>query len=131
MIFMHHPPLRIGIRSLDSICLLPRARFTEMILPYKEWVRLVCFGHVHRPVSGTWRGIPFSGMKGIAYQCMLDFAAIDQPPGSHEPPAYGIILSNANSTVVHARDFLDAGLRFDFAQRPQGDQILSRMDAAE
>lgn len=124
-IFMHHPPLRIGLPSLDAIGLMQRARFQELIAPHKERVRHIFFGHVHRPVSGTWNGIPFLGLRGTAHQCWLDFQAQEQPPGSHEPPAYGIILAEEHSTIVHVHDFLGGRNRFALAPRPEADEAPS------
>jgi 3',5'-cyclic-AMP phosphodiesterase len=113
-IFMHHPPLRVGIPSLDAICLMQRDKFKETLASHKQRIRHIFFGHLHRPVSGTWDGIPFSGLRGTAHQCWLDFEARDQPSGSHEPPAYGIILANETSTIIHLHDFLNKGTRFPF-----------------
>ncbi len=57
-IFMHHPPFDIGIPSLDRIRLADPEAFVRAI-EGRGNLRHIFFGHVHRPVSGSWRGIPF------------------------------------------------------------------------
>jgi len=83
-------------------------------------VRHLFFGHVHRPISGSWHGVPFSTLRGTNHQVWLDFAAKGDIPGSHEPPAYGVVLINHETVVVHSHDFMDQSLKFSLgAQKPQ------------
>ena len=111
-IFMHHPPLCVGIPALDAICLVQRDSFKEVLAPHKRRIRHIFFGHLHRPVHGSWGGIPFSGLRGTAHQCWLDFEERVQPLGSFEPPAYAVILANETSTIIHLHEFLDQGAPF-------------------
>lgn len=120
-IFMHHPPMKIGVPSLDSVCLMQRQKFQEILAPYRAQVRHLFFGHVHRPVSGSWFGIPFTALRGTSHQCWLDFEAEDQPPGSHEPAAYGIIMIGEDTTMVHVHDYLDESCKFPLDARPDGE----------
>ena len=109
-IFMHHPPFDIGLPGLDVIRLLD-ATGIENVLSNVPQLKHIFFGHVHRPVSGCWRGIPFSASPSTLHQVALDF---DAPPFivySHERPAYAIIDLKADTTVVHIQDFTDAGPR--------------------
>ncbi len=105
-LFMHHPPFDIGIPCLDRIRLEDPARFADTIDGFDN-IRHVFFGHVHRPVSGCWRGIPFSAMRGTNHQVPLDFKTVSPVPKSHEPPAYGVVFLEADRTVVHVHDYLD------------------------
>lgn len=121
-IFMHHPPVKIGIPSLDRVGLMQWRRFMDILAPHKDRVRHIFFGHVHRPVSGNWNGISFSALRGTAHQCWLDFDAEDQPPGSLEPPAYGVVLIDEDAVLMHTHDYLDQSRRFPLEERPSGDQ---------
>lgn len=116
-IFMHHPPMKIGIPALDTVSLMQKDVFKSLLAPYRENVRHIFFGHVHRPVSGSWCGIPFSALRGTAHQCWLDFEADQQPPGSHEPPAYGVILIDGETVTVHTHDYLDQSAKFPLQSR--------------
>ena len=55
-------------------------------------IRHQFFGHVHRPISESWRGIPYSTLRGINHQVPFDFNSIEVVPKSHELPAYSVVL---------------------------------------
>ncbi|NQV58180.1 MAG: hypothetical protein HQ502_00835, partial [Alphaproteobacteria bacterium] len=57
-------------------------------------------------------GIPFTTLRATSHQTWLDFTATGDIPGSHEPPAYAIVLIEPNQVVVHFHDFLDASPKF-------------------
>ena len=105
-IFMHHPPFEIGIPSLDRIRLVESNGFEEVV-GSSNGVQHIFFGHVHRPVSGSWHGIPYSALRATAHQVPLDFGDRRKVPYSLEPPAYAVITIEAEQTTVHLHDFLD------------------------
>src|SRR5256885_8190549 len=41
------------------------------LFPYTTLFRSLSFGHIHRPISGSWRGIPFSTLRGTNHQVAL------------------------------------------------------------
>jgi 3',5'-cyclic AMP phosphodiesterase CpdA len=105
-IFMHHPPFDIGIPSLDNIRLHEPEGFAAAIAGFGN-IRHIFFGHVHRPVSGNWRGIPFSALRATVHQVPLDFETVKPVPYDHEPPGYAVILLEDDRVVVHHHDYLD------------------------
>lgn len=106
-LFMHHPPFDLGIPNMDGMRLLRGDDlFADTIAPFSN-IRHMFFGHVHRPIAGSWREIPFSIFRGTAHQVALRMDATPRLVRSHEPPAYGVIMLGAQSTVVHFHDFLD------------------------
>ena len=109
-VFMHHPPFSLGLPGLDVIRLLDSAGL-EAALRDAPNVRHIFFGHVHRPVSGNWLGIPFSALPGTLHQVALDFDAPSFIVYSHERPAYALIEITEDQTVVHLQDFIDTGPR--------------------
>lgn len=112
-LFMHHPPFKVFLKSMDRIGITSEDEqaLTEMLGQYN--VRHIFFGHLHRPVHGTWRGIGFSTLRATNHQVWLDFAADESIPGSKEPPAYAVAFIEDNSVVVHNHDFLDSSEKFD------------------
>jgi Icc protein len=104
-LFMHHPPFDIGIPSLDRIRLLDPEPLSGLIDAH-DHVRHLFFGHVHRPVSGSWRGIPFSAVRGTNHQVAFDQHTERPVPKSHESPAYAVVFANEENTVVHFHDYL-------------------------
>ena len=105
-LFMHHPPLDIGIPSMDSIGLVEKKGFSEAVAGTAD-IRHIFFGHVHRPVSGSWRGIPYSALFSLVHQVTLDFVS-ERLAFNSAPPAYNVILLDGEDTVVHHHEFLDA-----------------------
>ncbi|MEO5755325.1 MAG: phosphodiesterase [Mesorhizobium sp.] len=102
-IFMHHPPFRIHMPELDDVRLADADAFHEVLQRHGN-VRHIFAGHVHRPIAGSWRGIPVSTLRSTNHQTALDFS------GSwslgHEPPAYAVIFIDGDGVVVHFHDFL-------------------------
>lgn len=111
-IAMHHPPFDIGLPSMDAIGLREADAFEAVIAPHRQRLRHLFFGHVHRPVSGSWLGVPFSTLRALNHQVALDFRDDGRIPGSFEPPAYAVVLADERQTVIHNHDFLDASERF-------------------
>lgn len=105
-VFMHHPPFDIGFPSLDRMKLCDGERFRE-ILESTGQVRHLFFGHVHRPLSGSWGSVPFSALPGTNHQIATDFEMREPMPYSHGPPAYAIVDLHGDRTLVHLNHFLD------------------------
>lgn len=115
-LFMHHPPFATRIQPLDRISLQDREAFAAVVRPFRSRVRHLFFGHVHRPISGSWMGIPFTTLRGTNHQVSLDFRAEGGIPGSHEPPAYAIAFIGSDEVVVHFHDYLDTSPRYDMSK---------------
>lgn len=110
---MHHPPFGVGVPAFDDINLVAEdARIFAAALRGASQVRHLFFGHIHRPISGSWHGIPFSTLPATAHQSCLDFAA-PRDLFSHEPPGYGVVLVEREQVTVHLADFLYAGPLID------------------
>jgi 3',5'-cyclic AMP phosphodiesterase CpdA len=105
-LFMHHPPFPVGLKRMDEISLQQPEKFIATLADRRN-IRHLFFGHLHRPIAGSWRGIPISTMRATSHQVALDFVIERVVPGSHEPPAYAVVLADSDQTVVHFHDFLD------------------------
>lgn len=112
LLFMHHPAFLVGIPSMDRIGLLDTAPFRAAIKGREHRIAHLFFGHIHRPIFGSWLGIPFSTMRGTNHQVALDLVNADRIPGSHEPPQYSVVLLQDESVTVHVVDFLDGSERY-------------------
>lgn len=111
-IVMHHPPLAVGIPSMDQYALKNAQDFYALLAPHCTRIRHLFFGHLHRPICGSWHGIPFSVVRSPNHQVALDMQAMPDVPGCHEAPGYGVVLIDDTSVVVHHHDFLAKGERF-------------------
>lgn len=113
-IAMHHPPLALGIPSMDQFALRDAEAFWSLIAPHRTRIRHLFFGHLHRPIGGSWRGIPFSCTASPNHQVALDMTTLrsDDVPGSREPAGFAVILINADSVVVHHQQLLNGETSF-------------------
>ncbi len=119
-LFMHHPPFPTGMVPLDRISLKQADAFAAAVKPFREQIAHLFFGHVHRPICGSWLGIPFSTLRGTNHQVSFDLDAEGGIPGSHEPPAYAVALIGSEQCVVHTHDYLDQSPRFDMSDVAYG-----------
>ncbi len=113
-IAMHHPPLALGIPSMDQFALRDAEAFWAVIAPHRAQIRHLFFGHLHRPIGGSWRGIPFSCISSPNHQVALDLATFrgDQVPGCREPAGYAVILIDADRVVVHHQQLFNGETSF-------------------
>ncbi len=111
-LFMHHPPFPVGIPAMDDISLREAASLRRVLEPHRQRIRHLFFGHLHRPLAGSWLGIPVSTLRATNHQVALDLGATTSVPGSHEPPQYAVVLANDEQTIVHLHDYLDGSSRF-------------------
>ncbi|MAO55107.1 MAG: phosphodiesterase [Rhodospirillaceae bacterium] len=119
-LFMHHPPFDTGIPASDNIGLQQKNAFRQVIEPHRHRIRHLFYGHVHRPICGSWLGIPTSTLRAINHQVWFDMEGT-KLRGSFEPPAYGVIQVADDRVVVHFHDFMDASEKFDLHDSPWDD----------
>ena len=100
-LFLHHPPFRVGLQRMDRIRLLDGGPLLDTLRPHLPRVRHLFIGHLHRTVAGSWRGVPFSGVRGTSHQIALDFDTTDVAPVSFEAPGYGVAALSPDAVVVH------------------------------
>lgn len=119
-LFMHHPPFPIGIPALDAISLGNPGQFESVISGYGN-IRHLFFGHVHRPVSGSWKGIPMSSLFSFVHQVAFTFQGDQAISYSKEPPAYCVVEIGEGSVVVNTCFYQDKS-----AWRPERRPSLSK-----
>ena len=94
--------------------LLDAEALWSLIAPYRSRIRHLFFGHIHRPVGGNWRGIPFSCTSSPNHQVALDLSTrrCDDVPGCREPAGYALILITGESVVVHHQQLVGGETTF-------------------
>jgi 3',5'-cyclic AMP phosphodiesterase CpdA len=104
-LFLHHPPMQVGIAGMDAIALADPEALWAVLAPHRACIRHLFHGHLHRPIAGSWRGIPISSLRGSAFDVALDLA----PPPRRvtvEPalaPNYALVRVRGEDVVVHTR----------------------------
>lgn len=112
-LFMHHPPFEIALPHIDQYVMTNGDAFASVVTKHDN-IRHLFFGHVHRPVSGSWHGIPFSALRGTNHQSWLTFEQTRGNVCSLEPPAYAVIFLDNHRTIVHYHDYLDANPKYAY-----------------
>ncbi|HBN9604020.1 TPA: hypothetical protein L3884_006431 [Pseudomonas aeruginosa] len=113
LLFMHHPYFPIGIRSMDAISLRDTTAFLSAISGFEHRIRQIFFGHIHRPICGSFRGVGFSTLHGTNHQVALELDGDESNIiGCHEQPQYGVVLLSPEQVLIHAEDFLDTSRRY-------------------
>lgn len=120
-LFMHHPPFITGLPAMDRIGLKNRDEFRAVVEPFRHQIRHLFFGHLHRPIAGSWLGIPMSTVRSMNHQTAFSLEDGTSIPGNFEPPAYCVVLIEADRVVVHFHDFLDRSERFFLDASPWDD----------
>ena len=111
-VFLHHAPVALGIPDLDDIGLRDPAGFGD-ILEEAGHVKHIFFGHVHRPASGVWRGIPFSTQRSLVNQSALNTRPDGGILDNLEPPAYSVVeIADSGDIVVNLHEFMDESPTF-------------------
>ena len=103
VIFMHHPPFDIGHDLMDLIKLEDGDGFHKVLS--RRNIKHIFFGHAHRPVSGQWRGIPFSAVPSLVHQLPLVGGSVPTAY-SDEPPMYAVALIKPDRTVINFDAFM-------------------------
>ena len=108
-IAMHHPPMAVGIEYMDAIGLTESHGFWNAVEPHRERIKLIVFGHVHRPVSGIYRGIAFAGCPSTVHQVALELGPQKEfhLHFNHEPPCYAILDVTDQGCIVHQQRYME------------------------
>lgn len=105
VVFLHHPPVTLGIQAFDDIG-LRNADAVMQHLARHPCVQYVCAGHVHRAYTGVCQGIAFATQRSVLFQ-----APPARPPWDFS--CFEIADEPAGFGVVHVDQ---QGVRIDFNQ---------------
>lgn len=106
-LFLHHPPLPIGVPHFGPICLHDPERFLALLRSHPGGVRHLFVGHLHLPFSGTIRGgLPITAARSSNHLMSVDF----EDPGARwiaGSPAYNVVILERDAVFVHPIDRID------------------------
>ena len=93
VVFMHHPPFKVGIGLMDGMRCSGGAGLGAILANNRQVERVLC-GHVHRAVHVRFHGTAASGCPSTAAQLDLDLSGEVDPNAlwSDEPPAFMLHL---------------------------------------
>jgi 3',5'-cyclic AMP phosphodiesterase CpdA len=100
LIFMHQPPLMIGIAALDELRCFGDADLAAT-LAHAPGVLALCCGHVHRLVMGQLAGVPVITAPSLAPAIALRLAPDASPASQAEPPGFLLHAWTGSQLVTH------------------------------
>jgi len=77
LVFMHHPPAKLGLGAMDSMWCEGGDAMAEVVRRHRQVIRIVC-GHVHRPAILGWAGTVLCVAPSVTAQ--LELAWTDGAP---------------------------------------------------
>jgi Icc protein len=103
MVCLHHPPVPMGSKWLDTVGLDNGAEFLHRVAASGK-VRLAIFGHVHQPYDADHGGVRIIGTPSTCRQFARgsDEFAVDDTP-----PAYRRISLHADGSFEHELIWLE------------------------
>ncbi|MEM9044476.1 MAG: phosphodiesterase [Pseudomonadota bacterium] len=107
---LHHPPMSVGLPNMDRISLGNGDQLFEVLAPNPPAMMLL--GHVHRPIHGTWRGIPFHIQRGVNHQVTYQAQSGSGLMFQDEPPEFSIITTTPDGPLIHSRGYMSEGPAF-------------------
>ncbi len=110
-LFMHHPPMPLGLPMQDRDRMQDGDAFLDLIAEY-PCVKYIFIGHVHRAITGTMRGVPFSTMRSILFQTPAPRPEWDWnsfEPGK-EAPNLGVISISGEAIILQYEQFCEQNL---------------------
>ena len=103
LVFVHHAPFETGFSGMDRINLL---NAQELRAALKGSAALHLFaGHIHRTITASIDGLAITTFKSTCHQMPMLLGELGTAHSIDEPGAYGIILTDGASVVVHFEDF--------------------------
>ncbi len=86
LVFMHHPPFRIGIAVFDAIGLVDPAAFGSIIQEHPQVERIVA-GHIHMMMLQRFHGTVAVTCPASAQHMLPDFSRADKLVVQKQPPS--------------------------------------------
>lgn len=84
LIFLHHPPFRVGIPHMDDKGFIGADRLARVLSRHRQVIHLIC-GHMHRPIQASWQGIPATIAPSAAFQLQFKSSGKKRVSVSKEP----------------------------------------------
>lgn len=105
-VFTHFPVLLLNSVWMDANMLtIDGHKLHEALLPARERIRGIFYGHVHQPVQ-TWRdGLLYVGGASVFAQFLAWPDDVDVQFDPDAPPGYGFVHLMPGQTIIHQQTF--------------------------
>lgn len=99
ILFMHHPPVKLGVKETDIDGFAGSEKLGDVIEKYTHIERILC-GHVHSPIFVRWRGTVVSTAPSMGMQLVLDLTLQQSSQFILEAPAYQLHHWTAEKNLI-------------------------------
>ncbi len=96
LVVLHHHPIPLGSRWLDTVCLDNGSDFLAIIDRYSH-IRGVVFGHVHQESASERNGIPYLSVPSTGFQFLPKSEPFALDISAH--PGYRLITLAENGSI--------------------------------
>lgn len=127
LLFQHHPPLDLSIPPMDAIRLRDEAAELATFARAGRTPDHLFMGHVHRPITGLWRGIPFHIQRALMHQVHHEFDQPGRIMGSIEAPDLAYVTVAEGTVLIHDCSFAYDGPVFDL-ESPEAAAVATPQD---
>lgn len=116
MLFLHHPPLPLGVPETDQDGFAGAEDFARLIAAHRNILRIGA-GHIHLATTAQWQGVPVVTAPSLGMQLTRDFSE-SPPPSGFTLAAPGYLLhhlSAAGTLTSHVVMLGESEKRHEFA----------------
>ncbi|MGE4328404.1 MAG: phosphodiesterase [Pseudodonghicola sp.] len=113
LLFQHHPPMDLAIPPMDAIRLRDEAAELAAFARAGRKPDYLFMGHVHRPITGLWQGIPFHIQRALMHQVYHEFDQPGRIMGATEAPDLAYVTVADGQVLIHDCSFTYDGPIFD------------------
>ncbi|MCK5661956.1 MAG: phosphodiesterase [Thiotrichaceae bacterium] len=99
VIFMHHPPVKLGVRESNIDGFIGSERLGAIIENYSNIERILC-GHIHLPTFVRWHGTIVSTAPSMGMPLVLDLTMEQTSRFLLDSPAYQLHHWTAENNLV-------------------------------
>ena len=102
LLFMHHNPVETGMQGIDEIglCAQDATALASILRAHAPKVEHLFFGHTHQTLSGSFVGVPFSGIRSTLHQGLPNYSEDGMLHAGQFQPHYSVVRLAANQTVI-------------------------------
>jgi len=103
VILVHHLPLHLGVKWIDrDMRIMNDDAFFDVLLPHRERLRGIFFGHIHRATTGFRDGILCSASASTFMQFEMNPDDEKAQFDVNAPAGYAIVtMTHQQTTVTH------------------------------
>ncbi|MGR3378311.1 phosphodiesterase [Salipiger abyssi] len=113
LLFQHHPPMTLSIPPMDAIRLRNGAAELAVFERAGRKPEILFMGHIHRPITGLWHGIPYHIQRALMHQVHHEFDRSGRIMGALESPDLAYVTVRDGDVLIHDCSFTYDGPVFD------------------